>query len=921
MALFASLFSRVHSRPITLKSHLLKLILVGVLPLLIFSIGMVVLLARQERAALKRGLVETTRALTVALDKEFESSITALKGLATSEHLGIGDVVGFYDVTSRMLQSQTQWKKIIFLDSSGKQLFSTGSTTGATIPGVVETETFDETLRTGRPAVSNLFAANSIGASVSIYVPVLRGNKVKFVVTAVLEPRVFMDILAQQKIPGDWVGTVLDRKKIIVARTRSQEQFVGKPAGPLIGKTSDQVTEGWLESSTRRDGVPSYAAYSRSLSSGWSVALAVPAAEVDALFYRSLWTIGGAGVVFLLAGFLLALIFARRVSEPIRSLSLMAEALGKGQPIPRPVASSLAEVDSLAQDLELAADLLEKRSRERDKVETTLREKEESLQRHADLMELTGEAILGWEMEGPIVYWNHGAEKLYGFSRGEAIGRSSHEVFSTLFPGVELDLKPILAETGEWSGEVKHFTPDGRQLIVERHVRLVRERSGRALVLESNRDITSRKQFVQRLSTERAVTLVLSESSTLEEAMGRILQAIGEGLEWELGKFWIVNEKRQIIECLESWHTPPGNLSGREPTLPFGRGAGLPGKVWATEEPAWISDVDKDREFLRGSTAVKENLHGAFAFPIKLHNDVLGVIEFFSMEIREPDEDLLKMVQAMGDEIGQFVERMRAEAALRHSEDNLRQQAQELEQQLVASGRLVAMGELTASMAHEFNNPLGIIIGFAQGLLEDMEPPDPNYHHIEIIAEEAQRCEKILKELLEFGRPKNADFTVTDVKEVIEKTLDLVSSRATKSNVETISQIVGTLPQIHADAQQLQQVLLNLCLNAVDAMPRGGRLTVGAAANSADQLVITVTDTGYGIDADALPKIFQPFFTAKKRRGLGLGLPICDRIIKTHGGRIDVESQPGRGAIFTIHLPLNQKSTERKEADQELLAS
>jgi signal transduction histidine kinase len=440
-------------------------------------------------------------------------------------------------------------------------------------------------------------------------------------------------------------------------------------------------------------------------------------------------------------------------------------------------------------------------------------------------------------------------------------------------------------------------------------------------VLESNRDITGRKQFVQRLSTERAVTLVLSESSTLEEAMGRILQAIGEGLEWELGRFWIVNEKRQIIECLESWHPPAGNFSGREPTLPFRRGVGLPGKVWATEDPAWISDVDKDPEFLRGSIAVKESLHGAFAFPIKLHNEVLGVIEFFSLEIREPDEDLLKTVQAMGDEIGQFVERMRAEAALRHSEDNLRRQAQELEQQLVASGRLVAIGELTASMAHEFNNPLGIIIGFAQGLLEDMDPPDPNYHHIEIIAEEAQRCEKILKELLEFGRPKSADFTLTDIKEVIEKTLDLVSSRTTKSQVETISQIVGTLPQIHADAQQLQQVLLNLCLNAVDAMPRGGRLTVGAAANSADQLVITVTDTGYGIDADALPKIFQPFFTAKKRRGLGLGLPICDRIIKAHGGRIDVESQPGRGAIFTIHLPLNQKSTERTDADRELLAS
>jgi PAS domain S-box-containing protein len=250
-----------------------------------------------------------------------------------------------------------------------------------------------------------------------------------------------------------------------------------------------------------------------------------------------------------------------------------------------------------------------------------------------------------------------------------------------------------------------------------------------------------------------------------------------------------------------------------------------------------------------------------------------------------------------------ITERKRAEEALRESEQRLRRQAQELEQQLLASGRLVAVGELTASMAHEFNNPLGIILGFAQGLLTHMDPSDPDYHRVEIIAEETQRCEKIVQELLEFGRPKSGDFILTDVKEVIEKTLDLASSRAAKSNIETTKQIAPDLPQIHADAQQLQQVLLNLCLNAMDAMPRGGRLTVGAAAESADQMIITVRDTGNGIDADTLPRIFQPFFTAKKRRGLGLGLPICDRIVKAHGGRIEVESQPGRGTTFRIYLP------------------
>jgi len=274
------------------------------------------------------------------------------------------------------------------------------------------------------------------------------------------------------------------------------------------------------------------------------------------------------------------------------------------------------------------------------------------------------------------------------------------------------------------------------------------------------------------------------------------------------------------------------------------------------------------------------------------------------MAPQQPDRDMPRMGQVIGGDIGQFVERMRAEAALRRSEENLRNQAEELEQQLLASGRLVAVGELTASMAHEFNNPLGIVMGFAQGLLSSMDPDDPNYHPVQIIAEEAKRCETLVQELLEFGRPKRADFTETDVEQMIQKTLDLVQPRATKNRVETATEIESAIPPIHADPQQLQQVLLNLSLNAVDAMPKGGTLTLGAAVDSTDEMTITVADTGVGIDSETLPRIFQPFFTSKKRRGLGLGLPICDRIVKSHGGRIEVDSAPGHGTRFKIHLPV-----------------
>ena len=247
--------------------------------------------------------------------------------------------------------------------------------------------------------------------------------------------------------------------------------------------------------------------------------------------------------------------------------------------------------------------------------------------------------------------------------------------------------------------------------------------------------------------------------------------------------------------------------------------------------------------------------------------------------------------------------------ALRQSEEKLRQQAHELEQQLIASGRLVSLGEITASMAHEFNNPLGIVMGFAQDLLSETDPSSPQYQSLKIIDEETKRCQRIIQELLEFARPRSTELTLTDIKETVGKTLNLITNHLYKQKIEAATLVDENLPKISADPQQLEQVLVNLYLNAIGAMPEGGKLIVEANTEPIDgtdrMVVITVADTGFGIEKNDLPKIFQPFFTAKKGRGLGLGLPICQRIVKNHGGRIDVESQPGHGTTFKLYLPVN----------------
>jgi PAS domain S-box-containing protein len=262
--------------------------------------------------------------------------------------------------------------------------------------------------------------------------------------------------------------------------------------------------------------------------------------------------------------------------------------------------------------------------------------------------------------------------------------------------------------------------------------------------------------------------------------------------------------------------------------------------------------------------------------------------------------------------IRDITRRKRMEQALRESEQRYRDLAHEMEQKLIISDRLVSLGELAATIAHELNNPLGIVIGFAQELLTEIGPSDPHYQPLKIIEEEANRCKKIMRDLLDFARPAPPSFVLTDIPYVVKRSMDLVSGHLQKFKVKAVIDFQPDLPRTYADAQQLEQVLVNLFFNAAEAMPEGGTLTVRAAAQPAErnELTIAVSDTGVGIDAYDLPNIFRPFFTTKTKRGMGLGLSICESIIKVHGGKIEAESAPGKGTTFYLRLPLERRRDE-----------
>jgi signal transduction histidine kinase/ActR/RegA family two-component response regulator len=183
--------------------------------------------------------------------------------------------------------------------------------------------------------------------------------------------------------------------------------------------------------------------------------------------------------------------------------------------------------------------------------------------------------------------------------------------------------------------------------------------------------LTERRRETQRTAALYAVTRILAESATLTEAAPKIIQAICDSLAWRLGAIWQVDPEAQALRCVEIRHEGPAQFPEFEALTrqrTFDAGVGLPGRVWASAQPAWIPDVVQDKDFPRAPVAAREGLHGAFGFPIRLGGEVLGVIEFFSPEIRHPDDHLLGMLATVGSQVGQFIERKRGEEALRRSE-------------------------------------------------------------------------------------------------------------------------------------------------------------------------------------------------------------------------------------------------------------
>jgi two-component system sensor histidine kinase PilS (NtrC family) len=214
--------------------------------------------------------------------------------------------------------------------------------------------------------------------------------------------------------------------------------------------------------------------------------------------------------------------------------------------------------------------------------------------------------------------------------------------------------------------------------------------------------------------------------------------------------------------------------------------------------------------------------------------------------------------------------------------------------------RLATVGRMAANIAHEIRNPLASLTGAIEVLTSPLTAEDARERLSQIVARESERLNHIIKNFLEYARPAPLSIATFDAAAAIEEVLLLLEHRASPGSLKVIREFAPSMPW-PVDAQQFRQILWNLCLNAVEAMPNGGELRVAAAVRC-ERLEVSVSDTGDGINAVDLSHVFEPFFSTKPE-GTGLGLALVHRIIQDHGGEIDVRSAPGLGTTFTLTLP------------------
>jgi PAS domain S-box-containing protein len=861
----------------SIRWRLILLVLASLLPLVLFAAFLVLGAYRSERASAERHASDTARALSIALDRELQGRIAALQALATAPSLLRGDIEGFRAQAAQVAADQPFGSAIHLSDANGRRLLDTRQPPGEALPERNSRESIRQVFASGQPVVSNVYlGALRQREVVAVEVPVQRDGRVVYDLALTLPLESFGTLLRAQRLSEDWLAWIVDRAGAVVASAGTQP---GQALPSLAGLLPESQL-GAVETKAAEE--PQLLASSRSRLSGWSVAVSLPVALLERTLHRSLALTAGGGILLLLLGTMLAAFTARGIVQPIEALARGAVAGDRG---PRVRPSGIREIDGLAEALGAASV-----ARRRAVVE--LRASERQLRLIANSLPVLISYV---DAEQRYRFVNHAYEEWFGKPREEIEGRHLREVQGeAMYERLRGYVEAALA---------------GQKVQYEAHFP---SRNGASRWVEAT--------YVPRIGadgrTQGYYVLVadISERRRAEEAaraseerLRLARAAAGIGL-WD----WDV-QKGELL-----WSDETFRIHGLEP------GSAKPSyETWfATMHPddhermarevAERSYLRRDPDYEFRTVWPDGSVHWVISKGRVFRDEddrvvrLTGVI-YDVTQMREAAEALRTINETLAERVATRTRQLEREAEQRKMAEAALLQAQKLE----------AVGKLTGGVAHDFNNLLTTVIGNLE-LIGRAVAADERVRKLVTAAERAAtRGARLTESLLAFARVRPMRRETIDVNLMVQEFSALVR-RAVGEAVYVELDLDSAVDSIHTDPAQLEAALLNLALNARDAMPEGGTLrlqtrnrTLGGEdlADNEDArpggfVEICVADTGIGIPEEVRRRVFEPFFTTKEiGKGSGLGLSQVFGFARQSGGDVRLESALGGGTTVRLLLP------------------
>jgi len=931
-----------------LRSHLIILVLVAVLPLLVFSGILLGLAADSERDATERGLRATGRALGTAVDHTLDNAIGALEVLATSELLDAGDLPAFHAAAARVLEAQRGWRSVTVVDSTGRQLLNTPRPTGTELPPPTDTRTVSAVLAQRTPVVSDLVAGDlPARAHVVVAVPVLRDGVLRGALLTALDATTLVRVLDSQQLPSGWVAGIVDGHGVVVARTPEPQRFIGRAAAPSYVAFTATRDAG----STRLAGLDDvwrHTVFNRLQHARWTAYLALPATTMDAVFQRSLWALIGGGLVFLGAGVVLALLVGRRLTSPIVSLSSAAARLGAGEPLDPSPASGVDEVAALGvaladaarrrRDIEGEREVLLGRAAllaEASRLLASSLDYEATLQRLARLLVPTLGDLCVIDVTGddgeirrltavhadpakddaarelarrfpPDRHGHHPVARALRSGRPELASDISADVLETIAPDpAHRDLAHALAYT---SYLVVPIIARERTFGA---ISLVSAGSGRRYTAE---DVPLAEDIARRAAAALDNARLYRQSETrlrAAEAAADLGGFLNQALDPEVVGRRIAESVRALLGLGTSllYRVDPVTL---EMTVVAGAGTSIPGFDPGVTLPAGFAAVGLAVRERRPVTTpdlladprialtpeLRARLEHApcrseLAVPLLSHERVIGVLALGDRKGRQFRQEDVLLAQGFAEQAALALENARLYAEARDANR--------------------AKDEFLATLSHELRTPLTAMLGWVRMLQSGTLDEATSARALRVIDRNTKLQAQLIDDLLDVSRivtgKLSLELKAVDVGAVVETAIDAVTPAALAKSVELERRVAPAAGPAWADPHRLQQVVWNLLSNAVKFTPSGGRVTV-AVERDDPHVVVRVDDTGQGIAPEFLPYIFDRFrqadsTTTRAHGGLGLGLAIVHHLVTLHRGTVTAASEgPDRGATFTVRIPL-----------------